>query len=99
YQGLAMCVRLNGVQEVAGSNPVAPTLQGQSQQPVAAGLFSDLGTRCDPLGRVVGRDFTVSYYPIPCSAACFVAAPMLSAVPPSGIHPELVRGSSSHFVP
>src|SRR5579885_3048422 len=33
---------LNGVQEVAGSNPVAPTSEGQSGQQVPAGLFSHL---------------------------------------------------------
>src|SRR5262249_19713094 len=35
--------RLNGVQEVAGSNPVAPTSEGQSGPRVPAGLFSILG--------------------------------------------------------
>ena len=55
---------LNGVQEVAGSNPVAPTLQGQSGQQVPAGHFRALGTRSDPRGRVAGRDSTVPYQPI-----------------------------------
>jgi hypothetical protein len=32
-------LRLDGVQEVAGSNPVAPTLQGLSQLGVAMALF------------------------------------------------------------
>src|SRR3954447_5180609 len=42
-RGAVWLARLNGVQEVAGSNPVAPTLQGQSGQRVPAGLFLRFG--------------------------------------------------------
>ena len=38
-RGAVWLARLNGVQEVAGSNPVAPTLQASLQQPVVARFF------------------------------------------------------------
>ena len=41
-RGAVWLARLNGVQEVGGSNPLAPTLQGLSGQQVSAGLFLPL---------------------------------------------------------
>ena len=41
-RGAVWLARLNGVQEVGGSNPLAPTSQGQSGQQLPAGLFSHL---------------------------------------------------------
>jgi hypothetical protein len=88
---------LNGVQEVGGSNPLAPTSQGQLGQQVPTGLFRILGTRSDPRGRVAGRDLTFLDYPTPFLASLMLGCCHLHAVPPSGIHPKVVRASRTHF--
>src|SRR5262249_46661312 len=56
---------MNGVQEVAGSNPVAATFARQVGTTSSDWPFSHLGGSFRPRGRVAGRDLTVPYYPIP----------------------------------
>jgi hypothetical protein len=73
--------------------------QGQSRQQVPTGLFSRLGDSFRPQGSVAGRNLTVPKCPIPFFGSLIRGCHHPPSGPPSRIHPELVRASSTHFEP
>src|SRR5262249_49094090 len=52
-----------------------------------------------PQGRVASRDLAVPYYPIPFFGSWIRGCFHPPALPPSAIHPELVRATRTHFGP